>query len=71
MKKIENWFVWLVADSLYIYLYVTRGLNLMAILFAVYLVMAVAGLIEWTKSQRRIEEPELEPPVPPGPAEVA
>ena len=70
-KKIENWLLWIVADSLYVYLYIVRGLQLTAILYAVFLIMAVAGLIEWRKSLNQSpQKQEFEPTAHPGPAEV-
>ena len=46
-KKIENWHLWIVADVIYVPLYVSRGLNLTAVLDAVFLVMATIGLFRW------------------------
>jgi nicotinamide mononucleotide transporter len=46
-KRVENWHIWIVADVIYVPLYVSRGLNLTAVLYAVFLVMAVMGLIRW------------------------
>jgi nicotinamide mononucleotide transporter len=54
-KVIENWFVWIVADVIYIYLYIARGLHLTAVLYAVFLCLCIAGLIEWRKALRRAE----------------
>lgn len=46
-KRVENWHLWIVADIVYVPLYVSRGLNLTAVLYAVFLVMAVIGLFRW------------------------
>jgi len=46
-KLIENWFYWFVIDAIYIYLYVARGLDWYAGLYAVYLVMIVIGFRAW------------------------
>jgi len=46
-KNIENWHVWLAVDVLYVGLYVYKGLMLTAILYAVFVVMAAAGLRAW------------------------
>ncbi len=48
-KILENWIYWLVIDSLSIYLYLDRGLYLTALLFAVYLVIAIFGYLHWRK----------------------
>lgn len=49
-KYIENWIVWIAVDIIYVPLYVDRHIYLMAILYAVFLVLAVMGWIEWKKS---------------------
>lgn len=49
-KKLENWHVWIVVDLLYIGLYVYKGLVLTAVLYAVFVVMAVIGLRTWKKA---------------------
>jgi nicotinamide mononucleotide transporter len=46
-KKLENWHTWLAVDLLYVGLYVYKGLNLTAILYAVFVVMAALGLRAW------------------------
>ncbi len=46
-KILENWLYWLVIDSVSIYLYLNRELYLTALLFAVYLVIAVFGYLRW------------------------
>lgn len=50
-KLIENWAVWIAADIIYICLYASRGLYLTSVLYAVFLAMCIAGLIEWRKSR--------------------
>lgn len=51
-KKIENWHTWIVVDVLYVGLYVYKGLNLTAILYAVFVVLAVLGLRAWQAAAR-------------------
>ncbi len=46
-KRLENWHLWILVDAAYVPLYVSRGLNLTALLYAVFLVMAVMGLVRW------------------------
>ena len=46
-KILENWLYWLVIDSVSIYLYLDRELYLTALLFAVYLVIALFGYLRW------------------------
>ncbi|MEO8501144.1 MAG: nicotinamide mononucleotide transporter family protein [Vicinamibacteria bacterium] len=46
-KRLENWHVWILVDAVYVPLYISKGLNLTAVLYAVFLVMAVMGLLRW------------------------
>ncbi|MFZ6689579.1 nicotinamide riboside transporter PnuC [Undibacterium sp. SXout11W] len=49
-KKLENWIVWIVVDILYVGLYLYKNLQLTALLYAVFVVMAVMGLRSWSKA---------------------
>jgi len=46
-KYLQNWLYWIVIDTVSIPLYVDRGLNLTALLFVAYVVIAVIGYIKW------------------------
>ncbi|MGI8607999.1 MAG: nicotinamide riboside transporter PnuC [Candidatus Dormibacteria bacterium] len=52
-KLIENWFVWITADMIYIGLYASRHLYLTSVLYAVFLAMCIAGVAQWRTSLRR------------------
>jgi nicotinamide mononucleotide transporter len=52
-KAIENWYLWIAADILYIYLYISRGLHLTAILYFVFLGLCIIGLREWQALMRQ------------------
>lgn len=47
-KKIENWHVWIMVDVLYVALYLHKHLMLTAILYAVFVGMAIVGLRAWS-----------------------
>lgn len=49
-KLIENWIVWIVVDTAYVALFIWRGMYAFAVLYAVYLVLAVFGLRAWKKA---------------------
>ena len=51
-KKVENWHVWIAVDVLYVGLYMFKGLQLTAILYALFCVMAVVGLLSWRRAAR-------------------
>jgi nicotinamide mononucleotide transporter len=51
-KIIENWWVWGFADVLYVYLYIQRGLLLTSVLYVLFLLMCIAGAVQWQRSYR-------------------
>lgn len=46
-KIIENWLYWIVIDVISIYLYTSRGLQLTAVLFMLFAILAVVGYFSW------------------------
>ncbi len=46
-KKIETWWLWGLANTLYIALYIDKQLYLTAVLYSVYLALAVYGYTVW------------------------
>lgn len=51
-KWIENWWVWIAADVIYIGLYIYKQLYLTALLYAVFMVMCIIGLRQWSHDRR-------------------
>ena len=49
-KYIENWIVWLVVDVIATGMYVIKGIELYAVLYAVYLGMAIMGWRAWRRT---------------------
>lgn len=52
-KRLENWFFWMAADIIYVPLYFSRNLPLTAVLYAVFLLMCLVGVREWTHSLKK------------------
>jgi nicotinamide mononucleotide transporter len=48
-KYLQNWLYWIVIDAISIPQYIDRGLNLTALLFVAYVVIAVFGYVSWRK----------------------
>ena len=46
-KLLQNWLYWIVIDTVSVPLYIDRGLNLTALLFVAYLVIAMVGYFKW------------------------
>ncbi|MGH7671080.1 MAG: nicotinamide riboside transporter PnuC [Gemmatimonadaceae bacterium] len=53
-KIIENWILWIVADIVYVPMYIYKHLYVTSGLYLVFLVLAVLGLVEWKRSYRRL-----------------
>jgi nicotinamide mononucleotide transporter len=51
-KVYENWYWWLVIDSVSLCLYFTRRLYLTMLLFGLYLVLIVVGMRQWRRTLR-------------------
>lgn len=51
-KFLQNWLYWIVIDTVSIFLYIDRGLNLTALLFVAYVVIATAGYFKWREHLR-------------------
>ena len=56
-KRLESWIGWLIVDVIYVPLYLYKELYLTAALYAVFLVMATIGLMQWRANYRRERVP--------------
>nr|MBP9948383.1 nicotinamide mononucleotide transporter [Vicinamibacteria bacterium] len=65
-KRLETWHLWVLVDIVYVPLYVSRGLNLTALLYAVFLVMAVMGLRHWRRLVAAPTPAQVDPTCPSG-----
>jgi nicotinamide mononucleotide transporter len=48
-RYLQNWVLWMIADVLYVGLYWYKGLYLTAVLYFVFLGLAVQGYREWKR----------------------
>jgi len=51
-KLLENWYVWITADLIYIGLYSYRSLYLTSVLYGIFLAMCIAGWLRWSSTWR-------------------
>jgi len=51
-KVLENWWYWLVIDSVSVVIYWVRDLQLTSLLFVAYVIMIPFGIVGWTRSYR-------------------
>lgn len=52
-RFLEHWAFWIAADLVYIPLYLSRGLALTAVLYAIFLLLCLRGVVEWRAILRR------------------
>lgn len=48
-RKLENWHIWLIVNTIAVPLYISRGLELTGILYAAYWVNALISLRKWRR----------------------
>jgi nicotinamide mononucleotide transporter len=53
-RVLENWILWIVADALYVGIFVWKSLYLSAALYALFLAMVIAGLWRWSREYRGV-----------------
>ena len=52
-KKIENWWLWITADVIYVPLYASKNLPLTSALYAGFIVLCILGITRWKKELHR------------------
>ena len=54
-KVLQNWIFWIIVDICYVPLYLYKDLGLTAVLYTLFLALAVMGYLAWGKSYRKME----------------
>ena len=49
-RRIENWWLWIGVDTAYVGVYLAKGLELTACLYAAFVVLAITGLVQWRRA---------------------
>jgi nicotinamide mononucleotide transporter len=50
--RIENWLYWIVIDAGLVFLFAAQGLYFVALLYALYMIIAVVGFVTWLQRHR-------------------
>ena len=51
-KVLENWLIWIFVDIVYVGIYIFKGLELTAIMYGIYVAIALFGYIDWKKEYK-------------------
>ncbi len=60
-KYLENWLLWITADTMYIVIYYLKGWTGYSGLMTVYTIMAIIGFAQWLKSYKVDRSVECQP----------
>lgn len=60
-KRVENWAFWIVADAIYVPLYIVKRLDLTAIVYLLFLALCFAGRAAWRRALRATAAPVAVP----------
>jgi nicotinamide mononucleotide transporter len=52
-KVLENWLIWIFVDVIYVGVYIFKHLNLTALMYAIYIAIALLGYLDWRKDYRK------------------
>ncbi len=59
-KKVESWIMWIATNAASIPLYFVKGFVFTSVYYAVLLILAIAGLIEWKRRAGEYKKQKLE-----------
>ncbi len=52
-KVLQNWLLWVFVDTIYVGIYLIKGLHLTAIMYAIYIIIALIGYLDWKKEYKK------------------
>ena len=53
LRRVESWALWIVADLIAVPLYWSKGLYPTAVLYGIFLILAIVGLVKWQRTLER------------------
>jgi nicotinamide mononucleotide transporter len=63
-KILQNWLIWIFVDIIYVGVYIFKGLDITAAMYAIYIPVAVYGYLDWneTVENRRLKKKKFKTP---------
>lgn len=53
-RKIDNWILWIIVDVIFVWFFYTNGLYLSSIIYFIFLLLSISGLLKWKRSIRAV-----------------
>ena len=54
-KYVEQWILWIIVDAVCTFLYIQKGIPFKAMLYGLYVIIAIAGYQKWKKGAKRVK----------------
>jgi nicotinamide mononucleotide transporter len=54
-KYVEQWVFWMVVDGVCTFLYIKKGIPFKAMLYGLYVVIAIAGYLKWRSVAKTVQ----------------
>lgn len=51
-KVLQNWLLWVFVDAIYVGIYIFKDLHLTAVMYAIYIVIALIGYFDWKREYK-------------------
>jgi len=52
-KVLENWLIWIFVDVIYVGVYIYKHLDLTAVMYGIYVAIALLGYLDWKKDYKK------------------
>ena len=52
-KVLQNWLLWVFVDVIYVGIYILKDLHLTAVMYAIYIVIALIGYMDWKREYNK------------------
>jgi len=52
-KVLQNWLLWVFVDAIYVGIYIFKDLHLTAVMYAIYIIIALIGYVDWKRDYKK------------------
>ncbi len=58
-KVLENWLIWIFVDIIYVGVYLSKNLDITAAMYAIYIIIALMGYVQWRRDWMKLVKKEI------------